>query len=91
MSAMRMFLSDYESGKKENRYICHELPKKLPYSDKTFDIGLSSHFLLMYTMLGYDFHIFVQFSGLVTADKVVKLAIQEAKKEKICMRLRKQI
>ena len=45
----------------------------------------------MYTMLGYDFHIFVQFSGLVTADKVVKLAIQEAKKEKICMRLRKQI
>ena len=27
MSAMRMFLSDYESGKKENRYICHELPK----------------------------------------------------------------
>ena len=56
MSAMRMFLSDYESGKKENRYICHELPEKLPYSDK-----------------------------------VVKLAIQEAKKEKICMRLRKQI
>ena len=57
MSAMRMFLSDYTSGKKENRYICHELPERLPYSDKTFDIGLSSHFLLMYTMLGYDFHI----------------------------------
>ena len=57
MSAMRMFLSDYASGKKENRYICHELPERLPYSDKTFDIGLSSHFLLMYTMLGYDFHI----------------------------------
>ena len=57
MSAMRMFISDYESGKKENRYICHELPNKLPYSEKTFDIGLSSHFLLMYTMLGYAFHI----------------------------------
>lgn len=57
MSAMRMFLSDYESGRKKNRYICHELPEKLPYPDKTFDIGLSSHFLLMYTMLGYDFHI----------------------------------
>ena len=57
MSAMRMFLSDYESGKKENRYICHELPEKMPYSDKAFDLGLSSHFLLMYTMLGYDFHI----------------------------------
>ena len=47
MSAMWMFLSDYESGKKENRYICHELPEKLPYSDKVFDIGLSSHFLMM--------------------------------------------
>lgn len=57
MSAMRMFLSDSESGKKENRYICHELPEKMPYSDKAFDLGLSSHFLLMYTMLGYDFHI----------------------------------
>ena len=29
----------------------------MPYSDKAFDLGLSSHFLLMYTMLGYDFHI----------------------------------
>lgn len=57
MSAMRLFLSDYECGKKENRYICHELPEKLPYPDKAFDLGLSSHFLLMYTMLGYDFHI----------------------------------
>ncbi len=25
--------------------------------DSCFDIGLSSHFLLMYTALGYDFHI----------------------------------
>lgn len=57
MSAMRLFLSDYESGKTENRYICHELPDRLPYDDNVFDIGLSSHFLLMYTALGYDFHI----------------------------------
>lgn len=57
MSAMRLFLSDYECGKSENRYICHTLPEKLPYEDNTFDIGLSSHFLLMYTALGYDFHI----------------------------------
>ena len=56
MSAMQLFLSDYERGKEEKRYICHELPEKLPYTDKAFDIGLSSHFLLMYTMLGYDFH-----------------------------------
>lgn len=57
MSAMKMFLSDYEKGKTEGRYIFHELPQKLPYGEDYFDIGLSSHFLLMYTTLGYDFHI----------------------------------
>lgn len=57
MSAMRLFLSDYEQGKEENRYIYHELPNKTPYEDNSFDIGLSSHFLLMYTFLRYDFHI----------------------------------
>ena len=50
-------MRDYEKGKAEQRYICHELPDRLPYEDGYFDIGLSSHFLLMYTMLGYDFHI----------------------------------
>lgn len=57
MSAMRLFLSDYQQGKTEKRYIYHELPNKLPYADNTFDIGISSHFLLMYTTLGYDFHV----------------------------------
>lgn len=57
MSAMRKFLSDYEKGKREGRYVFHELPDKLPYETDRFDIGLSSHFLLMYTSLGYDFHI----------------------------------
>jgi hypothetical protein len=57
MSAMSLFLTDYEQGKSEKRYIYHELPNVLPYKDDTFDIGLSSHFLLMYTALGYDFHI----------------------------------
>lgn len=57
MNAMRHFLEDYERGRREARYICHELPNRLPYEDNHFDIGLSSHFLLMYTALGYDFHI----------------------------------
>ena len=57
MSAMKMFLEDYEKGKTEKRYIYHELPNPLPYPDNFFDIGLSSHFLLMYTALGFDFHI----------------------------------
>lgn len=57
MSAMRSFLSDFEKGKQDGRYICHELPNRLIYTDDSFDIGLSSHFLLMYTVLGYEFHI----------------------------------
>ena len=57
MSAMRLFLEDFEKGKQERRYIYHEMPDKLAYEDDTFDIGLSSHFLLMYTVLGFDFHI----------------------------------
>ena len=57
MSAMAMFLSDLEQGRREGRYIPHQLPDRLPYSGITFDIGLSSHFLLMYTSLGFDFHV----------------------------------
>lgn len=57
MSAMKLFLSDYEKGREEKRYICHEFPNRIPFESDTFDIGLSSHFLLMYTLLGYDFHI----------------------------------
>lgn len=57
MSAMKKFLSDYEKGRAEGRYVFHELPDPLPYEADHFDIGLSSHFLLMYTALGYDFHI----------------------------------
>lgn len=57
MSAMRLFLEDFEKGKQEGRYIHHELPDRLTLEDDTFDIGLSSHFLLMYTVLGFEFHI----------------------------------
>ena len=34
-----------------------ELPDRVPFEENAFDIGLSSHFLLMYTSLGYEFHI----------------------------------
>jgi len=57
MSAMKRFPEDYEKGKAEGRYVYHELPDRLPYEDNQFDIGLNSHFLLVYTALGYDFHI----------------------------------
>lgn len=57
MNAMHMFLKDFEQGYQENRYIYHELPNKVLFEDNFFDIGLCSHFLLMYTQLGYQFHI----------------------------------
>lgn len=57
MSAMKLFLDDFETGLSEKRYVYHELPEQLALEDDYFDIGLSSHFLLMYTSLGYDFHI----------------------------------
>ncbi|BCZ46538.1 SAM-dependent methyltransferase [Clostridium gelidum] len=57
MGAMSNFIKDFEEGKEEKRYIPHELPNKTNFSDNHFDIGLSSHFLLLYPKLGLDFHI----------------------------------
>lgn len=55
--AMKRFLKDYEEGRRAGRYQFHTLPDRLPYEADTFDIGISSHFLLLYASLGYGFHI----------------------------------
>jgi hypothetical protein len=56
MTSMREFLSDYETGKIENRYIPAELPY-LPFENNQFELALSSHFLFLYTEnLSLDFH-----------------------------------
>jgi len=56
MSAMRLFLADYDEGKVQGRYIDAELPI-LPFSDTAFDIVLCSHFLFLYSdRLSLDFH-----------------------------------
>lgn len=57
LSAIRMFLADFEQGLKEGRYRYHELPERTEYEADSFDLGLSSHFLLLYASLGYEFHI----------------------------------
>lgn len=57
MDAMKLFLNDFEAGLSEGRYRYHELPNCLPVEENYYDIGLSSHFLLLYTQLGFDFHI----------------------------------
>lgn len=57
MNTMNTFLDDFEFGKTQERYIYHELPNSTDYSDLSFDLGLSSHFLILYSQLGLDFHI----------------------------------
>ena len=50
------FCDDYEQGKQEGRYTVGTLPK-LDYPDDHYDIGLSSHFLFLYSeQLNEDFH-----------------------------------
>ena len=57
LSAMDNFLWDFESGKKDHRYLNHEMPDKTNFDDLTFDLGLSSHFLILYSQLGLNFHL----------------------------------
>jgi SAM-dependent methyltransferase len=56
MAAMRTFLTDYERGKREGRYVNASLPS-LPFADKTFDLALCSHLLFLYSNhLALEFH-----------------------------------
>jgi len=57
MEAMSAFIDDFEKGKEQQRYIYHELPNPTKYDSMKFDLGLSSHFLILYSQLGLDFHI----------------------------------
>jgi hypothetical protein len=57
LSAMELFLSDYETGKNAGRYIAGELPL-LPFDNQIFDLALSSHFLFLYSEhLSAEFHL----------------------------------
>lgn len=56
MEAMADFLLDFEPGKREGRYLPHELPE-LPFADDAFDLALCSHLLFTYSgQLSLDFH-----------------------------------
>ena len=57
MAAMQQFLSDYDSGLKEGRYISAMLPT-LPFKDHQFELALCSHFLFLYSEhFGLEQHI----------------------------------
>ncbi len=48
MSAMNAFLSDYDSGRLDSRYIYASLPN-LPFQNNEFDLAVCSHFLFLYS------------------------------------------
>ena len=57
LATMYRFLTDYDKGKAEGRYLTQALPA-LDFADGAFDLALSSHFLLLYSeQLPYDFHL----------------------------------
>ena len=56
LTAMRAFLSDFETGKCEDRYVTASLPS-LPFMDGQFDLALCSHLLFLYSdKLSLEFH-----------------------------------
>ena len=46
--ALHLFCEDFEQGKAEGRYTVGQLPS-LPYADQSYDLGLCSHFLFLYS------------------------------------------
>jgi len=57
MLAMSEFLKDFDTGKKEGRYLPESLPV-LTFPDKHFDLAVCSHFLFLYSAcLNLDFHL----------------------------------
>jgi hypothetical protein len=48
LAAMRLFLSDFERGKAEGRYVAASLPN-LPLADGAFQLALVSHLLFLYS------------------------------------------
>jgi hypothetical protein len=57
MSSMELFLADFETGKREGRYLDATLPN-LPFAAGAFDLALCSHFLFLYSeQFSEDFHL----------------------------------
>ena len=48
LKALTRFLADYETGRRERRYVPAEFPN-LPFDNDTFDLSLCSHFLFLYS------------------------------------------
>jgi len=70
--AMERFLGDYETGKREGRYVAAELPD-LPFAADSFGIAVCSHFLFLYSgQLSFQFHL-DSIRGLLQVAEEVRL------------------
>jgi hypothetical protein len=57
IAAMRMFLADFDGGRKSGRYVTASLPQ-LPFANGCFRLALSSHLLFLYSeLLDLEFHL----------------------------------
>lgn len=84
MTAMKLFLNDFETGINEKRYINTALPY-LPFKNKEFDLALSSHFLFLYSdMLSLDFHISAVDEMLRVAREVRIFPLLDLNTDKSC-------
>jgi hypothetical protein len=69
-SSMQAFLTDFDAGKRQGRYVVAELPT-LPFGNATFRLALCSHFLFLYSeQLTEDFHISAVLEMCRVADEV---------------------
>ncbi|MBH8577937.1 SAM-dependent methyltransferase [Nostocaceae cyanobacterium CENA369] len=67
IKVIQEFISDYENGKKSNRYVIGELPN-LEFQNQEFEIALCSHLLFLYSdQLNYNFH-------LKSVDEMLRIA-----------------
>ena len=57
LSAMELFLADFEKGLEQKRYLNQELPN-LSFDSNQFDLALCSHLLFTYSeQFSYEFHL----------------------------------
>jgi len=56
LTAMKKFLADFATGKRDGRYVTAELPD-IPFQSDSYDLALCSHFLFLYSdILSFEFH-----------------------------------
>ncbi len=71
VEAAACFLSDYEQGKKEGRYL-HEVLPVLHFNNESFDIALCSHFLFSHSAIN-DEKIIIYIKELLRVAREVRI------------------